>query len=136
MAGQGRDRLFARESQRGLELRLQRVARVFEIGELRFQPVLLDLGAIHVLQCHLADLVLRLRDAFQLGQQAEHFPVNTDFFVEKPKPVIALLDRIGGLQHGALEGEVFGPAVHRCGPGLRPQFARAGEILHQARHHR
>src|SRR6266545_37342 len=130
-----RVRLVARQAQRALELRGQRVARIFEIDYLGRQLVLLDLGAIDILQRYLAHLVLRAGNLLQVGEQLEGLAVDADFFVEKPELVIGLLEREGGLQHGSLKHKIFRLAFSARNNGRCFQLARSGKILHQPRHH-
>ena len=128
--------LIGSEAQGGFELGQQRAAGVLEVGDFGFHPVLLDLGAQHVLQRHFADFVLCPGEFRQVGEQAEVLPVDADFLVQEVKLVVGALDGVGALQGSGSERKVLRLAFgggHRAGG---PQLARARETHHQARHER
>ena len=102
-AGDGRIRLVVAQTERGFELCQQRRARVIQVDELGRELVLLDLGAIDILQRALANFILRACNFVQVAEQTEGLPINANFFVEEMEGVIRPLQVKGRLQNCGLE---------------------------------
>ena len=86
------------EAQGGFELSQQRGARILEVGDFGFHPVLLDLGAQDILQRRFANLVLCPGEFRQVGEQGESVPVDADSLVQEIKPIVCALHGVSALQ--------------------------------------
>ena len=112
------------------------MARILEVGDFGAEPILLDLGAQHVLQRDLAHFVLSASELLEVCQQAKVFLVDADFLRQEVKLIVGALHLKSARENSRLKREVFGLAFRRGNLRRHPEFVRPGDGPHEAGHDR